>query len=121
MPARGEKRGSRAGFRGRARGRTGAMSVTAPPIAAPSRAATAPPPLAGMRSTSGTATADEILDRFVAWVTSTGLSLYPAQEEALLSLLDGKHVVLATPTGSGKSLVATFLHFQAMAQGKRSV
>ena len=64
---------------------------------------------------------DEILDRFVAWVTGTGLSLYPAQEEAILALLDGKHVVLSTPTGSGKSLVASFLHFQALAEGKRSV
>jgi superfamily II RNA helicase len=63
---------------------------------------------------------DAILDRFVSWVSSTGLSLYPAQEEALLHLLDGKHVVLATPTGSGKSLVATFLHFQALAAGQRS-
>ncbi|HYS83104.1 MAG TPA: DUF3516 domain-containing protein, partial [Anaeromyxobacteraceae bacterium] len=64
---------------------------------------------------------DAILDRFVSWVSATGLELYPAQEEAILALLDGRHVVLATPTGSGKSLVATFLHFQAMAQGKRSI
>jgi superfamily II RNA helicase len=65
---------------------------------------------------------DEILDRFVAWVSSSaGLELYPAQEEALLALLEDQHVVLATPTGSGKSLVATFLHFKAMAEGKRSV
>src|SRR5512138_2341834 len=63
---------------------------------------------------------DAILDRFVSWVSGTGLALYPHQEEAILQLLDGRHVVLSTPTGSGKSLVATFLHFQSMAQGKRS-
>ena len=56
----------------------------------------------------------------MAWVSETGLSLYPHQEEAILALLDGKHLVLSTPTGSGKSLVATFLHFKAMAEGRRS-
>ncbi|MFO0581533.1 MAG: DUF3516 domain-containing protein [Anaeromyxobacter sp.] len=63
---------------------------------------------------------DAILDRFVSWVAGTGLELYPHQEEAILHLLDGEHLVLATPTGSGKSLVATFLHYQCMAEGKRS-
>jgi superfamily II RNA helicase len=63
---------------------------------------------------------DEILDRFVQYVTRAGLALYPAQEEAVLELLAGKHVVLATPTGSGKSLVALAFHFQAMAEGRRS-
>ena len=61
-----------------------------------------------------------MLDRFVQYVTTTGLSLYPAQEEAVLELLGGKHVVLATPTGSGKSLVALAFHFLAMSQGKTS-
>lgn len=64
--------------------------------------------------------ADAVLDRFVNYVTTTGLSLYPAQEEAVLELLGGKHVVLATPTGSGKSLVALAFHFMAMAEGKTS-
>jgi superfamily II RNA helicase len=64
--------------------------------------------------------ADAVLDRFVTWVASTGLSLYPAQEEAFLELLSGKHVVLATPTGSGKSLVALAFHFMSMAAGKTS-
>jgi superfamily II RNA helicase len=63
---------------------------------------------------------DAVLDRFVSWVASTGITLYPHQEEAILHLLDDAHLVLATPTGSGKSLVATFLHFQAMAAGQRS-
>ncbi len=78
-------------------------------------------PLAALLPPRGeTFAPDVVLDRFVSWVASTGLSLYPHQEEAILQLLDGRHVVLNTPTGSGKSLVATFLHFQAMAEGKRS-
>jgi len=79
------------------------------------------PPLAALLPPPGeTLAADAVLDRFVGWVAGTGLSLYPHQEEAILHLLEDEHLVLATPTGSGKSLVATFLHFQAMAGGKRS-
>jgi superfamily II RNA helicase len=79
-------------------------------------------PLAALLPAAGAPrlSTDAVLDRFVQYVTSTGLSLYPAQEEAVLELLGGKHVVLATPTGSGKSLVALAFHFQAMAEGKRS-
>ena len=64
---------------------------------------------------------DELLEGFVAWTTDTGLTLYPAQEEAILELLAGNHVILATPTGSGKSLVATAAHAAALARGERSV
>jgi len=85
---------------------------TAPPPEAP-LAALLPPPGAALSP-------DAVLERFVAWVASTGLTLYPHQEEAILELLDDRHLVLATPTGSGKSLVATFLHFQTMSAGKRS-
>ncbi len=78
-------------------------------------------PLAALLPAPGQRLApDAVLDRFVGWASDAGLVLYPHQEEAILHLLDGKHLVLATPTGSGKSLVATFLHFQAMAQGRRS-
>jgi len=78
-------------------------------------------PLAALLPAAGERLApDAVLDRFVGWATASGLTLYPHQEEAILHLLDGNHLVLATPTGSGKSLVATFLHFQAMAEGQRS-
>ncbi len=66
-------------------------------------------------------TNDLLLDRFLEYVQSRQLTLYPAQEAAILELYDQKNVILNTPTGSGKSLVATALHFQAIAQGKRSV
>ena len=63
---------------------------------------------------------DAVFDGFVAWAEGQGLALYPAQSEALLELVAGSNVILATPTGSGKSLVATGAHFLAMAGGRRS-
>ncbi len=76
-------------------------------------AARLPPP-------EGEISSSDLLDRFLAYVADKGLELYPAQEEAILELCAGKNVILATPTGSGKSLVAAFLHFIAVAEGKRS-
>src|SRR6185437_351819 len=70
---------------------------------------------------AGTFDSDVILNAFLECVSEKGLSLYPAQEEALRELLSGKHVILSTPTGSGKSLVALGLHFKAMSEGKTSV
>ena len=67
------------------------------------------------------APADELLDLFLRYVESRGLALYPAQEEAILALLDGQNVILNTPTGSGKSLVASAMIFAALARGERSV
>ncbi|HET9955835.1 MAG TPA: DUF3516 domain-containing protein [Polyangiaceae bacterium] len=64
--------------------------------------------------------ADSILEGFMRYVEGVGLSLYPHQEEAILALLDDNNVILHTPTGSGKSLVATAVHFKAVAEGKRS-
>ena len=63
---------------------------------------------------------DEILDSFTSWAAERGLTLYPAQEEALISVLAGDHVIVNTPTGSGKSLVALGAHFGALASGQRS-
>ncbi len=63
---------------------------------------------------------DVTLGCFLDWVSEQGFTLYPAQEEALLEAMSGRHVILQTPTGSGKSLVALGVHFQALAEGKRS-
>ncbi|WP_024796824.1 DEAD/DEAH box helicase [Tomitella biformata] len=63
---------------------------------------------------------DLLYERFLEWTESRGLSLYPAQDEAVLEIVAGSNVILATPTGSGKSMVAIGAHFVAMAQGKRS-
>ena len=64
---------------------------------------------------------DVLLEKFLDYVAGRRLQLYPAQESAILELFDEKNVVLNTPTGSGKSLVATALHFQAIAKGRRSI
>ena len=70
---------------------------------------------------AGEASSDELLDRFLDYVDRLGLTLYPAQEEAILALLEDRHVILNTPTGSGKSLAAFALHFASLARGRRSV
>ena len=64
---------------------------------------------------------DALLGRFLEYIGSRKLELYPAQESAILELFENKSVILNTPTGSGKSLVASALHFQSIAQGRRSV
>ena len=48
------------------------------------------------------------------------MSLYPAQTEALIELVSGSNVILSTPTGSGKSLVATGAEFATLAGGGRT-
>jgi superfamily II RNA helicase len=68
----------------------------------------------------GTAEPDELFDTFAAWVAEQGIALYPHQEEALIEIVSGGHVILGTPTGSGKSLVATGAHFAALARGERT-
>lgn len=66
-------------------------------------------------------TSDALLDGFCAYVEEKNLSLYPAQEEAILSLFSDQNVILNTPTGSGKSLVAAAMHYRSLALGRRSV
>ncbi len=65
-------------------------------------------------------TPDTILEGFLRYTTGIGLSLYPHQEEAVLAVMGDSNVILHTPTGSGKSLVATAVHFKALAEGRRS-
>ena len=64
--------------------------------------------------------ADQAFERFLEWTGSRGIELWEHQEEALMDLAAGNHVILGTPTGSGKSLVALGMLFMGMAQGKRS-
>ena len=63
---------------------------------------------------------DELLDAFLEWSLAAGLELYPHQEDAVLRLLADENVVLSTPTGSGKSLVALAGAFAMLAQGRRA-
>lgn len=65
------------------------------------------------------ASEDDLLSAYAEWAAATARPLYPAQEDALLELAAGSHVILATPTGSGKSLVAGGAMFFALAAGKR--
>jgi superfamily II RNA helicase len=67
-----------------------------------------------------TADPDDVMSAFLEAMSDRGLELYAAQEEAILELATGRHVVLNTPTGSGKSLVALAAHFKALCEGKRS-
>lgn len=62
----------------------------------------------------------DALDIFLDYTTEAGVELYPAQEDAILELYSGKNVILNTPTGSGKSLVAEALHFHSVREGRRS-
>ena len=76
--------------------------MTSPPRALVNDPALGPGVLAGADPTDP----DAVYAAFTGWVEGQGITLYPAQDEAMLELLTGNHVVLSTPTGSGKSLVA---------------
>ena len=77
------------------------------------------PPLAELLPESGDAS--ELLFGFLEWVEEGGRSPWPHQEEALMELAAGHHVLLETPTGSGKSLVALGLHALAFGRAEKSV
>ncbi|MDR6866775.1 superfamily II RNA helicase [Microbacterium resistens] len=63
---------------------------------------------------------DAVYAAFVEWAESTGISLYPAQDEAVIEIVSGQNLILSTPTGTGKSLVAVAAHFAALADGRRT-
>ncbi|HUN33222.1 MAG TPA: DUF3516 domain-containing protein [Trebonia sp.] len=83
-----------------------------------------PAPLTASASSAPVATVtpdpDAVFTAFAGWAKSQGLDLYPHQEEALIEIMTGANVILSTPTGSGKSLVATGAHFAALAGGQRT-
>ncbi|WP_025157089.1 DEAD/DEAH box helicase [Leifsonia aquatica] len=68
----------------------------------------------------GTASEDAVYETFVAWAEAGGISLYPAQDESVIEIVAGANLILSTPTGTGKSLVAVGAHFAALARGERS-
>src|SRR6476660_3875214 len=88
------------------------MPITAPPLLDD------PSDLSALRAKGDDP--DQLFTDFAAWAEANGTVLYPAQEEALIELVSGANVVLATPTGSGKSLVATGAQYAALAAGRRS-
>src|SRR6516162_9287613 len=73
-----------------------------------------PPPV------DGAVDPDAVFNAFAGWAKGQGLDLYPHQEESLIEIVTGANVILSTPTGSGKSLIAAGAHFAALASGIRS-
>lgn len=63
---------------------------------------------------------DALYGMFTTWAQDSGRPLYPHQDEALIELLSGNHVIAATPTGSGKSMIALAAHTISLARGGRS-
>ncbi|MGU3643322.1 DEAD/DEAH box helicase [Microbacterium sp. C23T] len=69
---------------------------------------------------AGAPDADALYDAFVEWAGDQGFALYPAQDEAVIEIVSGSHVILSTPTGTGKSLVAVAAHAACVARGGRT-
>lgn len=97
-----------------------ASSASKPDSSGEGSPATLEPLIPSLGEDSRNLGADEIYDRFFDWVQGRGITPWPHQEDAVLSLLSGNHVILSTPTGSGKSLVALGMHFAALCTGRRS-
>ncbi|MFV0318966.1 MAG: DEAD/DEAH box helicase [Microbacterium sp.] len=72
------------------------------------------------RDAAGAIDPDAAYTAFVEWVEASGIHLYPAQDDAVIEIVSGQHLILSTPTGTGKSLVAVAAHFAALADGRRS-
>jgi len=60
------------------------------------------------------------LEGFLRYAQNAGLTLYPHQEEAILAVMSDANVIVHTPTGSGKSLIASAVHFKALSENRRS-
>ena len=80
-----------------------------------------PPPPALLAPIPGKPDTDVVLERFLEAMAAKGMELYAEQEEAILELLAGRNVILNTPTGSGKSLVASAFLFKVLCAGERGV
>ncbi|MDQ8191687.1 DEAD/DEAH box helicase [Roseibacillus persicicus] len=65
-------------------------------------------------------TSEEALENFLNYLIESGIEPYDHQENAILELFEGKNVILNTPTGSGKSLVASALHYRGLCLGRTS-
>lgn len=63
---------------------------------------------------------EEALELFYEWLAERDIDLWQHQDDALMSLMVGDHVILGTPTGSGKSMVAIGMMFMALCAGKRA-
>ncbi|SDL60712.1 DEAD/DEAH box helicase [Microbacterium azadirachtae] len=73
-----------------------------------------------VRPAAGDPDPDAVYLAFVEWVEQSGITLYPAQDEAVIEIVSGQNLILSTPTGTGKSLVAVAAHFAALADGRRT-
>jgi superfamily II RNA helicase len=78
------------------------------------------PGYSGSAGEGASVDADAVYETFVSWVEAGGLTLYPAQDESAIEIVSGANLILSTPTGTGKSLVAVAAHFAALARGERS-